>query len=79
MMATSGSIDGGSSHYEKKKQRKHLELAILRGVYHGYVEEVEVAVEVLSTHFSERQAHDGKQLLDFFPDKEDRSSASVSF
>ena len=76
-MATSLSDGGGSNYYEREKThyRRGLERAILRGVFHGYVEEVKDAVSVLATHFSEHP-HDGKQLLDFFPDKESYSLVS---
>ena len=73
-MATS--LYGGGTNYERKRLlHRRIERAILTGVICGYVEEVKEAVDVLSTHFSEHP-HDGKQLLDFFPDKESYSSVS---
>ena len=58
----------------KKTFQKQLQVVILRALIHGYLEPAKEAIDVLSSHFEEDPPHDGKQLLDFFLDKEGASS-----
>ena len=51
-------------------QLKKLQQIILRAVYNGHFDPTSKAIEVLTAHFSEGLPHDGRQLLDFFPEKD---------
>ena len=64
-----------ASSYGEKARKKALQLRklqqiILRAVYNGHFDSTSEAIEVLAAHFSEGLPHDGRQLLDFFPEKD---------
>lgn len=76
IMATIYAGGGSRDREGKNALHKKLQVIILRAAFQGYLEVIQEAIEVLSSHYEEDQPHDGKQLLDFFPDKD--SSPSVS-
>ena len=63
----------------KDLQQKKLQKVILRAVFNGHIDPVRDAIEVLSKYFGEDLPHDGKQLLDFFPEKDRYSLVSVTY
>ena len=64
-----------ASFYGEKERKKalyqlKLQHAILNAVFNGHLDPTSEAIRVLSAHFGESLPHDGKQLLDFFPEKD---------
>ena len=64
-----------ASFYGEKARKKALQLSklqqiILRAVYNGHFDPISEAIKVLAAHFGEGLPHDGRQLLDFFPEKD---------
>ena len=51
-------------------QLKRLQQIILRAVFNGHRHPASEAIQILSIHFDEGPPHDGRQLLDFFPEKD---------
>ena len=64
-----------ASFYGEKERKKavhqaKLQHVILNAVFNGHLDPTGEAIRVLSAHFGESLPHDGKQLLDFFPEKD---------
>ena len=66
----------GEKEKRKALQLKKLEQIILRAVFNGRFDPTSEAIKLLSAHFGESVPHDGRQLLDFFPEK-DRVSFTI--
>ena len=60
----------GEKERKKALQLKRLQQIILRAVFNGHFDPTSEAIKVLSAHFGASLPHDGKQLLDFFPEKD---------
>ena len=60
----------GEKERKKALQQKKLQQIILRAVFNGHLDPTNEAIQILSAHFGESLPHDGKQLLDFFPEKD---------
>lgn len=60
----------GEKERKKALQQKKLQQIILRAIFNGHLDPTNEAIHVLSAHFGESLPHDGKQLLDFFPEKD---------
>ena len=68
---------GNYDREKKALQQKKLREVILRAVADGHLEPLKEAIEVLARYFDDSQPHDGKQLLDFFPEKEEAVSTTL--
>ena len=68
-MSAMASSSGGKGR-KKALQLRELQQIILRAVYNGYFDPTSEAINVLAAHFGEGLPHDGRQLLDFFPEKD---------
>ena len=60
----------GEKERKKALQLKKLQQIILRAVFNGHFDPTSEAIKVLSVHFGDSLPHDGRQLLDFFPEKD---------
>ena len=60
----------GEKERKKALQLKKLQQIILRAVFNGHRHPASEAIQILSAHFDEGPPHDGRQLLDFFPEKD---------
>ena len=59
-----------SSEKKKKVFQQKLQQLILKAAFNGHLDPTSEAIRVLTTHFDDSQRHDGKQLLDYFPEKD---------
>ena len=55
---------------KKKAFQQKLQELILKAAFNGHLDPASEAIRVLTTQFDDSLPHDGKQLLDYFPQKD---------